>query len=195
MRVISAVPSVSVPVMMGIMVDFSRSSMGQENRPANMATLAHLFEKGIHDLDGAFLVAFGMSTFQLTGATPNTAEFKAGIKDLLDGQPIGATALFDSVLQIATTRFQELPDRKVILVLSEFQESSSLDRLNITILAIQEAGVSVFGLAEQTGRHSGKDWKLAAKTSRKIALKQAGKPSLILRPKILKFSSTVSGVI
>ena len=77
-RVISAVPSVSVPVMMGIMVDFSGSSMGQENRRANMATLAHFFERNIHDPDGAFLVAFGMSTFQLTGVTLKYSRIQCG---------------------------------------------------------------------------------------------------------------------
>jgi len=72
------------------------------------------------------------------------------------------------------------------LVLSDFQDNSSRDRLNDTVLAIQDAGVSVFGLAEQTGRHSGKDWKLAAKTARKFATETGGQAFTYSSPQDLE---------
>ena len=174
-RVLDAVPASSNPVVMCILVDFSGSAHEQEHRRQNMEALSRFFKSNLRDPDGAFLVAFGMSTFQLTGVTSNPVEFDQGIQNLLESQPIGATALYDSLFTIATTRFQRLPGHRVILVLSDFQDNSSRRPLDSSVQVTQNAGVTVFGLVEQDGTgHPGKDWKKGASAAKKITAETGG---------------------
>lgn len=186
-RVLEAVPASSTPVMMSILVDFSGSAHEQEHRRQNMEALARFFKNNLRDPDGVFLVAFGMSTFQLTGVTSNPAEFDQGIKSLLESQPIGATALYDSLFTVATTRFQGLPGHRVILVLSDFQDNSSRRTLDNCVQAMQNAGVTVFGLVEQgdTG-HPGRDWKKGARAAQRITTETGGEALTYSSPRDLE---------
>jgi hypothetical protein len=43
------------------------------------------------------------------------AELKAGLQEIAEGQPLGATALFDCLFTVSDTLFQEMSGRRVVL--------------------------------------------------------------------------------
>lgn len=162
------------PLLIGTMVDLSGSA-NSEYRRDYLQSFYQFFAHNIRESERASLAAFAMSTYRSTNMTGNLAELERGLKEIADGQPIGPTALFDCLFTVSETSFQDMSGRRVLLVVSDFQDNASHRKLDETILHMQGMGVAVFPLVpiEQRSGES-KAWKSGWKLASRMAEETGG---------------------
>lgn len=134
------------PLLIGVMVDMSGSTRADTTRSEKMRILAGFFAKVIQNSDEAFVSGFGQRAVNLTGFTNNLGELQAALKEIANESPIGSTALYDALFSTAKTMEKEPGRRKVILVMSDFEDNTSNNSLGKTVLRMEEAGITVFPL-------------------------------------------------
>jgi len=174
LEILNVSTATSTPLLVGTMVDLSGSANAEHRRDV-LRIFDNFFARNIRESERATLVAFAMSTYRTTAMTGSLAELKAGLQEIAEGQPLGATALFDCLFTVSDTLFQEMSGRRVVLVLSDFQDNASHHRLDETILHLQGMGVAVFPLVpvERRSEHW-KEWKKAWKVAVRMAEETGG---------------------
>ncbi len=167
LEILDVSTAMSTPLLIGTMWDLSGSA-NVEHRRDFIQIFYNFFARNIRESERASLVAFAMSPYRTTAMTGSLVELKAGLQEIAEGQPIGPTALFDCLFTVSETLFQDMSGRRVVLVVSDFQDNASHRRLDETILHLQRMGVAVFPLVpvERRSEHwkeSRNTWKAAVR--------------------------------
>jgi len=167
LEILDVSTAMSTPLLFGIMVDLSGSA-NVEHRRDFLQIFYNFFARNIREPERASLAAFAMKTYRTTAMTGSLVELKAGFQEIAEGQPIGPTALFDCLFTASETLFQDMSGRRVVLVVSDFQDNASHRRLDETILHLQGMGVAVFPIVrvERRSEHrkeSKNAWKVAVR--------------------------------
>jgi VWFA-related protein len=177
------------PLVVGVMVDVSGSTAVEQSRHERLNVLLGFLASSVGSNREAYITAFGMSSLRLTGITNNPAELQAGLKQVDNAHPYGGTALFDSLITVVSTMPPELPGRKILLVMSDFEENSSHHRLDETILRAQQTGTTIFALVEP-GDHPRFSRKpnRGSKLAQRFAEESGGEAYLIESPKDMEIA-------
>jgi Ca-activated chloride channel family protein len=125
----------------------------------------------MRDQDKALLAEFdsGVTLLQDFTSSPNEI-----VKKIAKLRAAGGTALYDAIYEVATKKMQSLPNRKVIVVLSDGADTNSRATLDDVIEAVRLAEVAVYGISTSdygaSGDHGGDKAlkKLAEETGGKI---------------------------
>ncbi len=128
------------PISLGIVVDNS-SSMTGNRQGANQAAVTFLRES--HPNDETFIVKFDNDVFleqDFTGSADAVA------RALKYSRRSGQTALYDAVYLSADHMRKGRRDQKVILLISDGEDTASRYDLNETIEMLQESQVTVYAI-------------------------------------------------
>jgi VWFA-related protein len=162
LEILEVSTAMSTPLLVGTMVDLSGSA-NVEHRRDFLQIVYDFFARNIRESERASLVAFAMTTYRTTAMTGSLVELKAGLQEIAEGQPVGSTALYDCLFTASESLFQDVGGRRVVLVISDFEDTASHRKLDETILHLQRMGVAVFPLVpvERRSEHPKIPWKAA----------------------------------
>lgn len=135
-------------VLAGILVDISGSRRDEKTRTAELNALSRFLHTSLRVQDGAYIAAFGDQMFLLTDLTNNTVDFDRALHQIALNQPRGSTSLFDSIHRMAGTQFPGRWGRRVLLVLSDFQDNASRHTIEETIQKAQETDAAIYCLVD-----------------------------------------------
>jgi len=147
-QIVDVTPTSETPLVLGVLVDVSGSASGQSSRHEKLNVLLQFLGSKVGKSEEAYITAFAMKPLRLTGITSNPLDLQAGLREVDTAHPIGSTALYDSVISAASTLPPDLPGRKILIVLSDFEDNSSGHGLDGAIFGVQKSGTAVFALVE-----------------------------------------------
>lgn len=170
-------------LVLGAMIDVSGSAREDESLHDKLNALLRFLAISVGGSEEAYLVAFASSSRRLTGITSNISELLFGLQEVDKANPYGPTALFDSLVSTVEWLPPGLAGRKVLLVLSDFEDNTSHQNLDKAIFDMQLTGAAVFAFVNfAKGHESDRSAKLGAKVSRRMAEETGGECYLIKSP-------------
>ena len=169
-QVVSVSPSADSHLVLGAMIDVSGSAREDESLHDKLNALLRFLGTSVGGSEEAYIVAFASSSRRLTGITSNISELLSGLQEVDKANPYGPTALFDSLVSTVEWLPPELAGRKVLLVLSDFEDNASHQNLDKAIFDMQLTGAAVFAFVNfAKGHESDRSARLGAKVSRRMA--------------------------
>jgi len=163
------------PMIIAVAVDVSGSMHSEKFRREQMQAFVNFFSKTLQGSDRAFLVMFGERAARLTGLTNSPVELQAGLEKIAEARRYGGTALYDCLISAAETMPQGAERRRVILVMSDFEDNVSRNSLQITVPRIQETRTAVYPLVDTALLTNSKRFrKQALETADAIARESGG---------------------
>ncbi len=130
-----------VPVSLGLIIDNSASMQPKRDR-VNSAALALV--KASNPQDEVFLIHFDTAAFLTTDFTNNVQELEEGLRA---PAAKGETAMRDALLLgIEHLRHAAKKDKKVLLVVTDGEDNSSVETLPHLVQAAHQADVILYGV-------------------------------------------------
>lgn len=146
--IVEVASTVETPLVIAVAVDVSGSTRWDEIGMEKLQVFGSFLSKTLRSSDEAFVTMFADRSVRLTALTNNLAELQAGLKKVRDENRHGSTALYDCLVTAAETMPQEPGKRKVILMMSDFEDNVSFYSLEKTVLQMQKTRTAVFPLLE-----------------------------------------------
>lgn len=180
----------AVPLLLGVAVDTSGSGRvqmpGKEGWP-----VADLFRDVLQGHDLAFLVSFADTAFLEAHPTNDVEELVRATYRLADMPRKGSTALYDTIYATCGDEMKGQPGRKVLVVVSDFQDNNSRKKLQDVIDISLETGTAVFPVVLQpTGEarmYSGSSaMRTARHSARRLAEASGGRIHIVETPTELR---------
>jgi VWFA-related protein len=155
-RILGVTSAAATPLVLGILVDWSLSA---RNRPLvrdELELLWRFLKAAITKSDKALAVAFDDVPRRVSGITNNLPKLHAGLAEISNASPRGSTALYDSLMEVSSDIAKDSNARKIVVVLSDFEDNTSRSSLEKTLPRVVETGVTVFTLFESNELGSGR---------------------------------------
>lgn len=136
-------PAAHEPLTIGLFFDVS----GSRSADKHISDETRVASEFVHSLwqtgDTAFLLAFNEKLFLLVQPTQKPEEIDEGLREI-PGRNWGSTSLYDALCLIKPEKLAGVAGRKVYIVFSDFQDTSSVNRAEQVLEVAHEGGVSIF---------------------------------------------------
>ncbi|HWC00467.1 MAG TPA: VWA domain-containing protein [Bryobacteraceae bacterium] len=130
-----------VPVSLGLIIDNSASMANKRDR-VNSAALAMV--KASNPRDEVFLIHFDTAAFLSTDFTSNIQQLEKGLQG---ADAKGETAMRDALLlSMEHLRHSGKKDKKVLLVVTDGEDNSSIETLSHLVQAAHQSDVIIYGI-------------------------------------------------
>lgn len=130
-----------VPVSLGLIIDNS-ASMG--NKRDKVASAALALVRASNPNDEVFIMKFSDQPSLARDFTRNIQELEGGLKKI---DPSGTTAMRDALtMGIEHLKHGAVNDKKVLLVVTDGNDNSSLETLDHLLQSAQQSGVLIYGI-------------------------------------------------
>ncbi len=131
-------------------IDTSGSMQGRALEDAKAA--ASTFVQGLGQQDKAAIVSFAATPLLAQQFTENKEALARALRDL---KAVGDTALYDALTLAAEAMAQQSGGRRIVILLSDGEDTASKAKLAEALQAVQAAGAPVFtvGLGAQVDRN------------------------------------------
>jgi VWFA-related protein len=149
-EVVEVESETKTPLTIGVLTDVSGSTSMDKQRKEKLLAFPSFLAKTLQGSDEAFVAGFADRCSAVTGLTNDAVELRTGLQKIAEARPSGATALYDCLVSAAETLEKERGRRRVILAMSDFEDNTSRQSLQKTVLRMQETGTAVFPLVELT---------------------------------------------
>ena len=149
-RIIEFLPQAKLPLRLALLIDTSSSVKGrfQFEKGAAAGLVAKLMK---NSSDLGFVGGFSNKIDITQDFTADPQQLTAGLEKLVSG---GGTRLFDSV-SLACRKLEDQPEQqrvaRVLVVLTDGEDNSSLRRLRQTISDAERSGVTVYAVSTKQG--------------------------------------------
>jgi VWFA-related protein len=158
-----------LPLTIGLLVDVSLS---QENLlPVTGRAAAKFFQETLRAKDVAFLISFGKDAELLQDTTGSARMLERALRDLRVNAPVGGihpgpvptinnragTVLYDAVFLAAEERLRREVGRKMILLITDGQDTGSRISRDRAIEAAQKADAAIYSIYYVDDRNYGGD--------------------------------------
>src|ERR1700722_2072263 len=173
-RILGVSSAAETPLVLCILVDWSLSA---RNRPLvrdELELLWRFLKTAITKSDKALIVAFDDVPRRVSEITNDLPKLHAGLAEISNASPRGSTALYDSLEEVSSDIAKDSNARKIVVVLSDFEDNTSRSSLEKTLPRVVEAGVTVFTLFESNELRSGKAETKGWRAARLIAKESGG---------------------
>ena len=160
----------AVPLTLGILVDWSGSVRNEPALRDELELLWQFLKAALTTSDRAVVVAFNDDIVCVNEITGDLPKLHAQLSQIAEAGPRGSTALFDSLDQVSSKIAADSNPHKVVLVLSDFEDTASRGSLDKMLQRVVGTGVTVFAAFE--GNEYSK--KIGWKNARQIAKKSGG---------------------
>ncbi len=143
--------STSLPLRMAILVDSSLSTFAELE--AEKKAISHFIRDVLRPQDTAALYEFSGGVRMLADFSNSARTLEIGLSSI---RVKAGTALYDAVIE-ASARLREQEGRRVLVVISDGNDTTSKEDFHAALRALQEAEASVFALvvrpiASESGR-------------------------------------------
>jgi len=160
-------PAAAEPLTIGFFFDVSGSRRADKYIEQETKLVSVLLRAIWHEGDLAFLIAFNNITHVDVQPTQKLEEMDKGLK-LIPGENRSSTALYDALCLVTGEKVSAFPGRKVYVVLSDFEDNASRNRLEKVLEVAHQANLSIFPVVLD-GEFTGSFSKQSVKRSRKVA--------------------------
>jgi VWFA-related protein len=151
-----------LPLTIGLLVDVSGSvrRMVQDEK----ATAERFLKQVLRPQDQALLVGFSSTVVLWQDFTDSPSVLLSTLEKLhavpfrgipTDGGPAPCTLLYDAVHSTANTKFQNVPGRKAMVVISDGTDIGSRQTIESAIRAVQSSNTIVYGICYRDPRENG----------------------------------------
>jgi VWFA-related protein len=151
-----------LPLTIGLLVDVSGSVRRMVQ--AEKDTAERFLKQVLRPQDQALLVGFSSTVVLWQDFTDSPALLLTTLEKLhavpfrgipTDGRPEPCTLLYDAVHSTANDKFQNVPGRKAMLVISDGTDIGSRQSIESAIRAVQSANTIVYGICYRDPRANG----------------------------------------
>jgi VWFA-related protein len=151
-----------LPLTLGLLVDVSGSVRRMVQ--AEKDTAERFLKQVLRPQDRALLTGFSSTVVLWQDFTESPSLLSATLEKLhavpfrgvpKDGGPAPATLLYDAVQSTASNKFQSVPGRKAMLVISDGIDIGSRQTMPGAIRAVQAANTIVYGICYRNAKISG----------------------------------------
>jgi VWFA-related protein len=151
-----------LPLTLGLLVDVSGSVRRMVQ--AEKDTAGRFLKQVLRPRDQALLVGFSSTMVTWQDFTESPAQLEETLAKLhavpfrgvpKDGGPAPATLLYDAIYSTALNKFQNVPGRKAMLVISDGVDIGSRQTIQSAIRASQVANTIVYGICYRNVHESG----------------------------------------
>jgi VWFA-related protein len=166
-KIESLSPAASEPLTIGFFFDVSGSRRADKYIEQETKLVSALLRAIWHEGDIAFLIAFNERTHVDVQPTQKLEEMDKGLK-LIPGENRSSTALYDAICLVTGEKVSAFPGRKIYVVLSDFEDNASRNKLERVLEVAHQANLSIFPVVLD-GEFTGSSSKQSVKRSRKAA--------------------------
>jgi len=151
-----------LPLTLGLLVDVSGSV--RRLVQSEKDTAERFLKQVLRPQDQALLTGFSSTVVLWQDFTDSPSQLRATLEKLhavpfrgvpKDGGPPPATLLYDAVYSTASNKFQGVPGRKAMLVISDGTDIGSRQSIASAIRAVQAANTIVYGICYRNPQVSG----------------------------------------
>ena len=157
----------NLPLTIGMLIDVSGSMEGLI--PVERNAGGKFFEQVLRKDDLAFLISFGKDSELLQDSTNSTRLLQRGLDELRPNVPVGGlhpgpvptaanqagTVLYDAVFLAADERLRREAGRKVIVLITDGEDTGSRVSLQKAIEAAQKSDAIIYGIFYSDPRYFG----------------------------------------
>jgi VWFA-related protein len=173
-QILGVTSATATPLVLGILVDWSLSARNTPLVRDELELLWQFLKTAITKSDQALVVAFDDVPRRVSGITNDLPKLQAGLAEISNASPRGSTALYDSLVEVSSNIAKAGNARKIVVVLSDFEDNASRSSLEKTLPRVVDTGVAVFTLFESNELGSGKAETKGWRTARLIAKETGG---------------------
>jgi Ca-activated chloride channel family protein len=179
-KIESLSPAADEPLTIGFFFDISGSRRADSHIAEETQLVSALLRKIWHDGDTAFLVSFNDKMYVEVQPTQKLEEMDKGLK-LIPGESRSSTSLYDALCSFRPEKLSDFPGRKIFIVLSDFDDNSSRNRLEDVIEVARQANLSIFSvvLDRSFGKPSAKQSEKRARKAAQTIAEETGGAALI----------------
>ena len=173
-------PAADEPLTIGFFFDVSGSRRADSHIVEETQLASALLRRIWHDGDTAFLVSFNDKTYVDVQPTQKLEEMDKGLK-LVPGESRSSTSLYDALCSFRREKLSGFPGRKIFIVLSDFDDNSSRNRLEDVIEVARQANLAIFPvvLDRSFGKPSAKQSEKRARKAAQTIAEETGGEVLI----------------
>lgn len=173
-QILGVSSAAATPLVLGILVDWSGSARNSPLVRDELELLWQFLKAATTNSDKALVMAFDDVPRRVSGITNDLQELRAGLAEISNASPRGSTALYDSLEEVSSDIAKDRNARKIVVVLSDFEDNTSRSSLEKTLSRVVDTGVTVFTLFESNELGSGKAETKGWRTARLIAKESGG---------------------
>jgi Ca-activated chloride channel family protein len=173
-QILGVSSAAATPLVLGILVDWSLSARNKPLVRDELELLWQFLKAAITKSDKALVVAFDDVPRRVCGITNDLSKLHAGMAEISNASPRGSTALYDSLAEVSSDIAKDSNARKIVVVLSDFEDNTSRSSLADTLPRVIETRVTVFTLFESHEPGSRKAETNGWRTARLIAKESGG---------------------
>jgi Ca-activated chloride channel family protein len=179
-KIESLSPAATEPMTIGFFFDISGSRRADSHVTEETRLVSALLRRIWHDGDTTFLVSFNDKTYVDAQPTQKLEEMDKGLK-LIPGESRSSTSLYDALCSFRPEKLSDFPGRKIFIVLSDFDDNSSRNRLEDVIEVARQANLSIFPvvLDRSFGKPSAKQSEKRARKAAQTIAEETGGEVLI----------------
>jgi Ca-activated chloride channel family protein len=179
-KIESLSPAAAEPLTIGFFFDVSGSRRADSHVTEETRLVSALLRRIWHDGDTTFLVSFNDKAYVEVQPTQKLEEMDKGLK-LIPGESRSSTSLYDALCSFRPEKLSDFPGRKVFIVLSDFDDNSSRNRLEDVIEVARQANLSIFTvvLDRSFGKPSAKQSEKRARKAAQTIAEETGGEVLI----------------
>ncbi|MBI3941105.1 MAG: VWA domain-containing protein [Acidobacteria bacterium] len=140
----------NLPLVLAFLIDTSSSVSVKLSFEKEAAT--NFIYSIMREKDRALLIEFDTGVTLLQDLTSSANEIVRKIARLTAG---GGTALYDAIYEVTTKKLQNLPDRKVIVILSDGADENSKSTLQEGLEKLRQMDIAVYAISTSSYGASG----------------------------------------
>ena len=177
LRITSVSLASGEPLTIGLFFDVSGSRHADQHVKEEVKLASEFVHSIWHEGDTGFVMAFSSEAFAAAQPTHKLENMDDGLSKIPDVTYHGPTALYDALCIFSADQLNKIPGRKSYVVLSDFEDNSSRNRLENVVELARTAKVAIFPMILSQGfggSYSKKAEKRGRQTAQEIADKTGG---------------------
>jgi VWFA-related protein len=172
-KITSVLPVANEPLTMGLFFDISGSRRADRSINEEVRLTREFVHTVWHEGDAGFVLAFSGEVFVVTQPTHTLEDVDDGLSKIPDATYWGSTALYDALCTLKADKLNGIPGRKIYVVLSDFDDNSSKNKLANVVELAHAARLAIFPVVLREGFGGGGYPKKVEKRGRESAQKIA----------------------
>jgi VWFA-related protein len=137
-------PAAGEPLTIGLFFDVSGSRHLDTHVEDETQLASELLRTIWREGDAGFLIAFNDEAWAVVQPTHKLEEINKGLKQILETEPRGSTALYDALCLVKPEQLNAVPGRKAYVVFSDFEDNASKNKADNVLAVAHQAGIFIF---------------------------------------------------
>lgn len=135
-------------LLVGILVDVSGSERTDSHRRFHYDELQTFVDHLLNRGNRVYVVAFDQKIYKLSEVMSDRAEISPAFDKLKRHEPLSSTALYDAIKAVAGANFKDRSERRVLLVIGDWEDNSSRVHLEDAVQAAQQSSTTIYAIAD-----------------------------------------------